>query len=103
MVIRGFLETPFDTVKSLGRAYNRPPKPVGVFVLCYNVNLNNDLSTLRFNAENKERRHQCAWAPFGIGNRNCVGMRLALLEMKVTLVAALRNFVFEPCEETPVS
>ena len=60
-------------------------------------------SMFRFTAENKEGRHQCAWAPFGIGNRNCVGMRLALLEMKVTLVSVLRNFVLQPCEDTPVS
>jgi len=55
----------------------------------------------RFSSENKESRHQCAWAPFGLGNRNCVGMRLALLEMKITLVAVLRNFVLQPCDETP--
>ncbi|XP_067931668.1 cytochrome P450 3A16-like [Watersipora subatra] len=55
----------------------------------------------RFSPANKDSRHQYAWLPFGIGNRNCVGMRLAQLELKVAIVKIVSNFVLEPCAETP--
>ena len=61
------------------------------------------LFIFRYSPENKEGRHQYAWIPFGIGNRNCIGMRLALLKMKIALVKILTNFELEPCEDTPVS
>ena len=57
----------------------------------------------RYSPENKEGRHQYAWIPFGLGNRNCIGMRLALLKMKIALVKILTNFELEPCADTPVS
>ncbi len=36
-----------------------------------------------------------AWRPFEKGPRNCVGMELAMLEMKTVLVLTLREFEFE--------
>ena len=35
-----------------------------------------------------------AWRPFEFGPRNCIGQELALLEMKVVLVLAVRQFHF---------
>lgn len=56
----------------------------------------------RFLPERKAQRHMVAWMPFGVGPRNCVGMRFGLLEIKLTLVRMLKKYTVERCEETKV-
>ncbi|KAK0068699.1 cytochrome P450 3a7 [Biomphalaria pfeifferi] len=46
----------------------------------------------RFTEENKRSRHPYAFLPFGQGPRNCIGMRLAMLELKLTLATILQHF-----------
>ena len=46
----------------------------------------------RFAPEQSEGRHPAAYLPFGLGPRQCLGMRLALLEMKFTLTNMLLRF-----------
>ena len=38
---------------------------------------------------------------FGTGPRNCIGMKFALVEMKLALVNLIRNFVIVSTENTP--
>jgi cytochrome P450 len=57
----------------------------------------------RFTAENKAKRPDYTFIPFGIGPRTCIGMRLALLEAKMALVYMLQNFTFAPSEKTEVT
>ncbi|XP_029009808.2 thromboxane-A synthase [Betta splendens] len=56
----------------------------------------------RFTPEAKASRHQFVYLPFGAGPRNCVGMRLAQLEIKMALVHLLRRFNVVACSETKV-
>ncbi|XP_041133620.1 cytochrome P450 3A27-like isoform X1 [Polyodon spathula] len=56
----------------------------------------------RFSKENKESMDQYAYLPFGAGPRNCIGMRFAVILVKVAMVNLLQNFSFLPCKETQI-
>ena len=50
----------------------------------------------------EEKRNPLLYLAFGLGPRNCVGMKFALVEMKLALVKLLLKFEFHPTENTPV-
>jgi len=56
----------------------------------------------RFSPENFTEQQQYAWMPFGQGNRSCIAMRLALLEVKVAIIKLLRAYHIEKTAETSV-
>nr|XP_006998799.1 cytochrome P450 3A13-like [Peromyscus maniculatus bairdii] len=56
----------------------------------------------RFSKENKDRLNPYTYLPFGHGPRNCIGMRFALINMKLATVKILQNFSLSPCEETEI-
>nr|XP_008121931.1 PREDICTED: cytochrome P450 3A6 isoform X2 [Anolis carolinensis] len=56
----------------------------------------------RFSKENKETLDPYTFLPFGAGPRNCIGMRFALLSLKVAMIVLLQRFSFRTCEETPI-
>uniref|UniRef100_A0A8C0WB05 Cytochrome P450 3A n=1 Tax=Castor canadensis TaxID=51338 RepID=A0A8C0WB05_CASCN len=56
----------------------------------------------RFSKQNKDSIDPYIYMPFGNGPRNCIGMRFALMNMKVALVRVIQNFTFKTCKETQI-
>ncbi|XP_054712574.1 cytochrome P450 3A19-like [Uloborus diversus] len=56
----------------------------------------------RFSPQERGKRDIYVYMPFGSGPRNCVGMRFALLEVKVCLAFIVSYFRIKKCPETKV-
>lgn len=56
----------------------------------------------RFLPENRSKDHSVIWLPFGAGPRNCIGIRFALVEMKIILVKMLRKYRLEACGKSEI-
>ena len=55
----------------------------------------------RFMPENKDQIEPCAFLPFVQGPRNCIGMRFALLQAKMTLANLILKYQFKKSPRTP--
>lgn len=85
----------------------RFPKGCGVSIPSYVLHRDPGFwdNPLEFNPDNfspeaKEKRDPFAFLPFGVGPRQCIGMRLALLELKIGLLQVMQRFKFERAPET---
>ena len=56
----------------------------------------------RFTAEARLQRRPFTYLPFGAGPRSCLGVRLGLLVVKLTILQVLHKFRFEASPETQV-
>ena len=56
----------------------------------------------RFNEDNRDNINMDAYLPFGVGPRNCIGSRFALMEMKAMFFYLLSSFTFEIIEKTQI-
>ncbi|KAJ8714506.1 hypothetical protein PYW07_002731 [Mythimna separata] len=54
----------------------------------------------RFDPEEVGKRHPCAYLPFGIGQRNCIGMRFGRLQSQLCIIKILSKFKVEPSKNT---
>ncbi|CAL8086120.1 unnamed protein product [Orchesella dallaii] len=55
-----------------------------------------------FNPENKAKRNPYSYMPFGMGPRNCMGMRFALVQTKSAIARLVYNFHLETTPNTPL-
>jgi cytochrome P450 family 9 len=56
----------------------------------------------RFSDQNKNNIPSGVYIPFGMGPRNCIGSRFALMESKAVLYYLLLNFLLEPNAKTQI-
>ena len=56
----------------------------------------------RFRSPAKDTRHPYQFLQFGLGPRSCIGMRFALMEIKIALVKFLMKYKFVRSPETQV-
>ncbi|XP_026475344.1 cytochrome P450 9e2-like [Ctenocephalides felis] len=56
----------------------------------------------RFSEENKHKIQPFTYMPFGVGPRNCIASRFALMSVKMIIFELLRNFDIVPCEKTQI-
>ncbi|XP_043086655.1 cytochrome P450 3A30-like isoform X2 [Puntigrus tetrazona] len=78
---------------------------IPTYVLCRDPELwesPHEFRPERFSPESKSEIKQNAFMPFGLGPRNCIGMRFALMIMKLLVVKLLQNFSLETCKETQI-
>jgi cytochrome P450 family 3 subfamily A len=61
-----------------------------------------DFEPERFLPQNKHKIKTGTYLTFADGPRNCIGMRFALLEMKLCLAKLFKKFQFIKCNETEV-
>uniref|UniRef100_A0A8D2DW39 unspecific monooxygenase n=1 Tax=Sciurus vulgaris TaxID=55149 RepID=A0A8D2DW39_SCIVU len=85
------------------------PKGTVVAVPIYSLHQNpkywpepEKFSPERFSKKNKDSINPYVYMPFGNGPRNCIGMRFALMNMKLALIRVLQNFSIHPCKETQI-
>ncbi|KAL3273876.1 hypothetical protein HHI36_015302 [Cryptolaemus montrouzieri] len=54
----------------------------------------------RFSPENKDKIVPYSYLPFGVGPRNCIGSRFAIMEVKAVFYGLLEKFEIVPTEKT---
>lgn len=121
-LIESFLETlrMHPPVGSIGRVvtkdYKIPdtnitlPKGLNIMIPVYAIHYDPEyypeperFMPERFTKDEIINRDKMTYLPFGEGPRVCIGMRFAMMNVKVGLVSLLRNYEFSKCAQTNVT
>ncbi|XP_037713501.1 uncharacterized protein LOC119549472 [Drosophila subpulchrella] len=102
----------FPSVPSMGRETNQEtelanglimPKGSQIVVHVFDIHRNakywdnpEEFRPERFLPESSQNRHTYAYIPFSAGQRNCIGQKYAMQEMKTLMVALLKQFQILP-------
>ncbi|CAF3507050.1 unnamed protein product [Rotaria sp. Silwood1] len=96
IIINRECSEPID-LPGLGRIFPGTKVTLDMYSLHYNNDLWGPVDTKIFYPERfATKRHPIAWVAFGIGPRNCVGMRFALAEIKIAIIRLLQNYTVLP-------
>ncbi|CAF1212484.1 unnamed protein product [Didymodactylos carnosus] len=91
---------PFE-IKGVGTIPAGTQISIDMYGLHFNQELWGPVDVNTFYPERfRTKRHPMAWMPFGSGSRNCVGMRFALMEMKIVLARLLKTYSVVKCDTT---
>lgn len=76
--------------------------PLGVISLDYRIYPNPErFDPSHFLGDNRIKQGPMH-APFGLGPRNCIGMRFALMKVKLVVYSIVSEFVVQPCIKTQI-
>lgn len=85
------------------------PKGANLFVPVYGIHRDPEFypdperfDPERFNEENKGKINIYTYMPFGVGPRNCIGSRFALMEIKIIFFYLLEKMEMVPNAKTPI-
>lgn len=84
-------------IPGLGRICPGTKMTLDMYSLHYDNDLWGPVDAKIFYPERFEtKRHPAAWVAFGVGPRNCVGMKFALAEIKIAIIRLLQNYTVLP-------
>lgn len=85
------------------------PKGLLLFIPAYSIHHDPEIypdpevfDPERFAPEQVRDRSSCAFLPFGEGPRNCIGLRFAMMQVRVGLITLLLKYKFETCAKSVV-
>ena len=85
------------------------PKESPIIIPVYNVQRDSSIfpdperfDPDRFSPLAKQSRNPCAFMPFGHGPHSCIGMRFALMQMKLVLAHILKKYRLEVAPDTQI-
>jgi hypothetical protein len=93
-----------DSNNNFFRVFCRHVPPISYPTMHVILDVPVSIQILRFRwLSSLTNKQKLAWMSFGMGPRTCIGMRLAYMELKLTLIRILQSYTVLACQETEAS